>query len=46
MNSLRIARFAHLPATIGSNWKWLVLVAAAGVFAGLALALMKSLPVS
>ena len=46
MNSLKMARFAQLPAIVGITWKWLALLAAAGVVAGLALALMKSLPVS
>lgn len=46
MNSLRTVRFAHLPATIGFTWKWLALLAAVGALTGLALALIKSLPVS
>jgi len=46
MNSLRTARFADLPATVGFTWKWLALLAAAGAVTGLALAVAKSLPVS
>jgi hypothetical protein len=46
MNGLKIARFAQLPTAIGFTWKWLAVLAAAGATAGLALALLKSLPVS
>jgi hypothetical protein len=46
MNSVKIARFAQLPTIAGFTWKWLALLAGAGVMAGLALALVKSLPVS
>lgn len=46
MNSLRITGVAHVSTTFGFSWKWLALLAVAGIVLGLGLALIKSLPVS